>query len=133
MKILIVEKDKIQRINMQHFLTAEGHEVDTVNSGFLALKKINKVTYHIIITDYFMHCPINGIKILQKAKKISRKTEVIFITSQNRDLSICCALYGALDYLKKPVNMNLLSLLLSQLQKNKHVVKLFGSLIKNFA
>ncbi|MFY7653324.1 MAG: response regulator, partial [Chitinophagaceae bacterium] len=57
---------------------------------------------NLIILDYYLEGELNGLDTLQRIKKESPETQVIFLTSQaNMQVALNSLRFGAFDYIEK--------------------------------
>ncbi len=126
-KVLIVddEADIVQRL--RKILTKEGFEVVTASDGREALDVFKQEQPGLVITDIAMP-EINGIDLLRRIKKLSPQTEVIIVTGHgDYDTAIQVLRENALDYIKKPLDLeNLLVALDRYLEKSGALKKEFS-------
>lgn len=101
-KILLVDDEEAILLSFRKFLQAENYEVTTATSGEEALSKIAAGQYDLVITDLIME-GVDGIKVLQEAKKLNPELVVFILTGYGDLTSAIDALrLGADDYLLKP-------------------------------
>lgn len=111
--ILIVDDIRANIIALKKTLEFHNIEVDTAESGDEALKKILKINYCLIIMDVQMP-GLDGfevVKILSGNKK-TKDIPVIFLSAINIEKKYIFKGYetGAVDYITKPVDTDLLIL-----------------------
>jgi signal transduction histidine kinase len=111
--ILIVDDIKANIIALKKTLELHNIEVDTAESGEEALKKILKIDYSLIIMDVQMP-GLDGfevVKILSGSKK-TKEIPVIFLSAISIEKKYIFKGYetGAVDYVTKPVDTDLLIL-----------------------
>ncbi len=111
--ILIVDDSQENIISLKKVLEKNDFEVDTASSGEEALKKILKKSYVLIILDVQMP-GMDGFEVAEVVKGYSRakETAIIFLSAAKADVSMITRGYstGALDYISKPVDINILLL-----------------------
>lgn len=111
--ILIVDDSQENIISLKKVLEKNDFEVDTASSGEEALKKILKKSYVLIILDVQMP-GMDGFEVAEVVKGYSRakETAIIFLSAATADVSMITRGYatGALDYISKPVDINILLL-----------------------
>ncbi len=111
--ILIVDDSQENIISLKKVLEKNDFEVDTASSGEEALKKILKKSYVLIILDVQMP-GMDGFEVAEVVKGYSRakETAIIFLSATKADVSMITRGYstGALDYISKPVDINILLL-----------------------
>ncbi|MEE8399021.1 MAG: response regulator [Desulfobacterales bacterium] len=105
-KVLIVDDEEEIIRRLGRILTKEGFEVVSAADGREGLDVFKRETPGLVITDVAMP-EINGIELLHRIKKISPETEVIVVTGHgDYDMAIQVLRENALDYLKKPVDLD---------------------------
>ncbi len=105
-KILVVDDEKLTCMNIKHVLEKKGYEVYGALSGEEALNYINKINFDLIITDLKMK-EVDGLSVLDAAKKASPSTEVIIITGYATVSSAVEALKkGSFHFLSKPIKLD---------------------------
>lgn len=101
-KILVIDDEEIICRLLEDSLSDQGYTVTTVRSGSEALKKIEKESFDVVITDIRMP-EITGIKILEEVKKINSQTMVIVMTGfASVETAQEAIRLGAYDYVTKP-------------------------------
>lgn len=110
--ILIVDDIQANKIALKRTLETHGINVDTAESGEEALKKIFKIDYSLIIMDVQMP-GLDGfevVKILSENQK-TKDIPVIFLSASIEKKFIFKGYEtGAVDYITKPVDIDLLIL-----------------------
>ena len=108
--ILLVDDSAIIRKLLNQMLSAEGHMVHEAKDGTGALTYLYNQPFDLIILD--IHMPVlNGVQLLKKIQQNERFQHIpIIIISGNEDMEMIieCIKLGAVDYLTKPVNGQLL-------------------------
>ncbi|MBU8881555.1 hybrid sensor histidine kinase/response regulator [Kaistella sp. DKR-2] len=111
--ILIVDDAPENIISLKKVLEKNGFEVDTASSGEEALKKILKKSYVLIILDVQMP-GMDGFEVAETISGYSRakETAIIFLSAASSNVNLITRGYssGGLDYISKPVDMNILLL-----------------------
>lgn len=111
--ILIVDDSPENIISLKKVLEKNGFEVDTAFSGEEALKKILKKSYVLIILDVQMP-GMDGFEVAEAISGYSKakETAVIFLSAASANVNLITKGYssGGLDYISKPVDMNILLL-----------------------
>ncbi|WP_426326954.1 hybrid sensor histidine kinase/response regulator [Pedobacter sp. R-06] len=111
--ILIVDDRPENLISLQKVLQAHSFEVDTASSGEEALKKVLKNNYVLIILDVQMP-DMDGFEVAETISGFSKAkdTAIIFLSAVNTELKFITKGYlsGGLDYITKPVDINVLLL-----------------------
>jgi len=111
--ILIVDDTPENLISLKKVLERHNFEVDTAASGEEALKKVLKNAYVLIILDVQMP-GMDGFEVAEAISGYSKakETAIIFLSAANTELNFITKGYssGGLDYITKPVDMNILLL-----------------------
>lgn len=99
--ILIVDDESELRELLSRILQFEGYDTQTGHDGISALKKIEKLQPHVVITDVQMP-GMRGTDLVTEIKKLSPNTEVICLTAYgNIQDGVQAIKNGAYDYLEK--------------------------------
>jgi len=111
--ILIVDDTPENLISLKKVLERNDFEVDTASSGEEALRKVLKKSYVLIILDVQMP-GMDGFEVAQAISGYSKAkdTAIIFLSAANTETKFITRGYssGGLDYITKPVEMNVLLL-----------------------
>ncbi|MEA2103493.1 MAG: sigma-54 dependent transcriptional regulator [Candidatus Cloacimonadota bacterium] len=108
MKILIIEDDPTQLKILKEFFQSNDFMVYKALNGEEGLELFKQNPIDIVITDYRMP-RMNGKEVLKKIVKINPLTAVIIITAySNVDDAVELIKTGAFDYIKKPINLDIL-------------------------
>ena len=111
--ILIVDDAPENIISLKRVLEKNDFEVDTASSGEEALKKILKKSYVLIILDVQMP-GMDGFEVAEAISGYSKakETAIIFLSAASANVNLITKGYssGGLDYISKPVDMNILLL-----------------------
>jgi two-component system response regulator HydG len=102
-KILVIDDDNDMCLLLNRFLTRNGYEVATTNSGTAALGWLQKNTPDLILCDYRLD-DMTGVTLLPKMKELHPAAPVIIITgySDVKD-AVEVMKIGAYDYVTKPL------------------------------
>ena len=113
-RILIIDDEKKMVNLLDAILTDEGYEVECCYSGTDGIKSINENEYDIVLTDLKMK-PVDGLEVLEKAKKSNPETVVIMMTAfASAETAVQAMKNGAYDYLIKPFKTEELLLILER-------------------
>ena len=124
LKILVVDDDPVTRTLLTKRLIREGHTVDSAENGRVAIEKLSREFHDVVLTDLMMPGGVDGIGVLEEAKRTNIKTEVVLITAHaSVDNAIEAMKKGATDYLQKPINFDELFLRLDKISSLKMLVK----------
>ncbi len=123
LSILVVDDDPVIRRLLQQRLAKEDHDVTTADDGCHAQSILQKRSFHVILTDLMMPNEIGGIELLERAKNMHPKTEVILITAHSSiDTAVEAMKKGAADYLEKPINFDELFIRLEKISNLKEIM-----------
>ncbi|MBL4704985.1 MAG: response regulator [Flavobacteriales bacterium] len=121
--ILIVDDLKENLLVLDTLLKEEGYLVDKSTSGEDALKKCMKNDYDLFILDVQMPT-MDGFELAQYLKNVNRTKHIpiIFVTALSQDIKHVKKGFdsGAMDYLPKPIDRELLKLKVRTFLEHKH-------------
>ena len=104
-RILIVEDDRPQADAINEALARVGYACVVVTEPGRALDLLEDNGFDLVVTDLMMH-EVDGIEILQEAKRADATTEVIVITGHGSiETAVQAMRDGAWDYITKPLNL----------------------------
>ncbi|MEJ6980129.1 response regulator [Pedobacter sp. P351] len=113
--ILLAEDNELSRLITAKILTDEGYNVVLAVDGMDALMELSKQHFDLILTDISMP-NITGYQLLEYLKTKNIKIPVVFLTSHiSEEDEIKGLEQGAVEYLRKPITKNLLSLRVNKL------------------
>ncbi len=102
--ILVVDDEPSIVKGLRFSLEQEGYKVDEALDGEIALEKIQKNKFDIILLDVMLPV-INGIEVCQRVRENS-DVPIIMLTAKGDDMDKILGLeYGADDYMTKPFNI----------------------------
>ena len=107
-KILIVEDEASIRRVLVKILSEEdkSHEIYEAEDGLIALNKIKKENFDLILCDIKMP-KMDGIEVLEFTKKIKPETPIIMISGHgDLETAVDSMKKGAYDYISKPPDLN---------------------------
>ncbi len=117
MDILIVDDEKSIRLTTSLALEAEGHYVETVEDGTLAVKRSKEENFDLVFLDLRLGDE-DGLEILQKILAIKPQQLVtIFTAHASISTAVKATQLGAFDYLEKPFTPDQLRAILIKAQK----------------
>lgn len=103
-KILVVDDEKGMCEGIMKVLSLEGYNVDTVESGLEAIKKINSGKYRLAFIDLKLP-DIDGIEIIKNINKDN--IDIVIITAHATvETAVSAMKFGASDYIKKPFDLS---------------------------
>jgi len=120
--MLIIDDDNSILKMLTLFFQNAGYKVRSEQQGMTALALLDIEIFDIVITDLMLG-DISGMEILEKAKKVSPKTEVIIITGHSSvDTAVKAMKDGAFDYITKPVDVVELNVVVQKAQERQQMV-----------
>ena len=112
--ILVVDDEADIREVLEIALVDEGYQVLLAEDGKKAMAVFLEKRPPIVITDIKMPA-MGGVELLRQIKQENRDTEVLMITGHgDMALTIASLKFGAMDFITKPVNVDILTLAVSK-------------------
>jgi two-component system OmpR family response regulator len=122
-RILIVDDDKEIRDFMQSLLEKDGFIVKTLGDPTLVEDEVRQGDYHVLILDLMMP-KMDGIEVLKKIRAIDSDIAVVIFTAHpNLDSAVASMKLDAVDYIKKPFNVDEFREVLSRVMKKKGLAR----------
>jgi DNA-binding NtrC family response regulator len=113
-KVLLIEDEKISREQLAKVIRKEGFEVLEAENGRVGLDVFKKELPEIVVTDVKMP-DVDGLEVMHTVRRFSKNVQIILITAFGETDTVIAALReGALDYLKKPLDLDQLTLALGR-------------------
>jgi len=106
-RILVVDDYSPTRDLIRDALSQSGHyEISEAENGIEALDRIRESPFDLVISDVMMPV-MGGMELLNRLRSINPDTAVIMMTAQPAlDLTVSAMKKGAVDFLKKPFNID---------------------------
>src|SRR5437773_4102910 len=121
-RILGVDADLLVREALRDTLSAEGHEVQAVESAALAMAELEKQEADLVLADLSLP-RVSGLELLDRVKKSWPTTEVIVITGQGSIATAVDAIKrGAYHYVTKPFTADEILHLVGQALERRRLV-----------
>ncbi len=122
-RILIVDDDKAICDYMQTLLEKDGFIVKTVSDPTLVEDEVRAGDYHVMILDLMMP-KLDGIEVLKRVRAIDSDIAVVIFTAHpNLDSAVASMKLDAVDYLKKPFNVDEFRDVLARVMKKKGLAR----------
>ncbi len=122
-RILIVDDELIIRESLVGWLKKSGHEVRAVDGGQAALQLMEEAYFDLVFLDVKMP-DVGGLEILQTIKARQPDVMVVMITAFGSvENAVQAMKLGANDYLMKPFDPELLSVLVDKLLAQKRLIE----------
>jgi DNA-binding NtrC family response regulator len=121
MHIMVVDDELIIRESFSLWFQKSGHFVETAESGFKALERLEKDAFDVLFVDIKMP-GMDGIQLLEKVKETYPNTFVVIITAFGTiETAVKAMKLGASDYLLKPFKPQQLTLVMEKLVQQKRL------------
>ena len=107
-KILVIEDEAAIRRVLVKILSEESksYEVEAAEDGLMGIEMIKKTDYDLVLCDIKMP-KMDGIEVLEAAKKIKPETAMVMISGHgDLDTAVKTMRMGAFDYISKPPDLN---------------------------
>ncbi|HKO53731.1 MAG TPA: response regulator [Polyangiaceae bacterium] len=122
-RILIVDDDKAICDFMQSLLEKDGFIVKTLSDSTLVEDEVRQGDYHVLILDLMMP-KMDGIEVLKKIRTIDSDIAVVIFTAHpNLDSAVASMKLDAVDYIKKPFNVDEFREVLARVMKKKGLAR----------
>lgn len=108
-RILVVEDEDTLRVNIERFLSREGHEVVSAATGTDALAMLDEQSFDVVLTD--LRLPgADGLAVLERAQTAHPDAVILLMTAYaSIDSAVEALRRGAHDYLLKPISLKALA------------------------
>lgn len=122
-RILIVDDDKAICDYMQTLLEKDGFTVKTLSDPTLVEDEVRTGEYHVMILDLMMP-KLDGIEVLKRVRGVDSDIAVVIFTAHpNLDSAVASMKLDAVDYLKKPFNVDEFRDVLARVMKKKGLAR----------
>lgn len=122
-RILIVDDDRAICDLMQMLLEKDGFVVKTVSDPTLVEDEVRQGSYHVIILDLMMP-KLDGIEVLRRIRGVDTDIAVVIFTAHpNLDTAVTSMKLDAVDYIKKPFNVDEFREVLARVMKKKGLAR----------
>ena len=120
-RILIVDDHKEIRDLLSKFFLSSGYEVESVEDGEMAMRKVKKKRYDLIVTDYMMP-KMDGIVLLKKLKMDNPQLSILIISGSAVEEAFFTQ-SGADAFLAKPLDLLRMKILVEKILNSKQILK----------
>jgi two-component system, OmpR family, response regulator len=122
-RIMIVDDDRAICDYMQTLLERDGYEVKTMTDPLTVEEEVRVGGYHLIILDLMMP-KLDGIELLRRIRKIDNDIAVVIFTgSPNLESAVASMKLDAVDYIKKPFNVDEFREVLGRVMRKKGLAR----------
>jgi len=121
-RVLVIDDDDLVRQTLQEWLTQEGYDVRSAESGREGLAQLETGVFDAAMLD--IHLPdMTGIQILEAMKGRDPEIDVVIMTGYPQlETAIQALRLGAYDYLTKPIEWVSLRLLLKRMIERRYLL-----------
>jgi DNA-binding NtrC family response regulator len=122
-RVLVVDDEQAQAIFLTEALEMYDYRAEGVTSAVEALVRLRGGAYDVLITDLKMP-EMSGLELLQQALQIRPGLSVIVVTAHGTvETAVEAMKLGAEDYLRKPVELVELQLVLRRIREKRQLVE----------
>jgi two-component system response regulator AtoC len=123
-RILIVDDEPNIRSGLARALCGEADDTTTASNGTEALALFRQQHHHLVITDLKMPAPVSGLDLVKQIKHERPETLILVITAHGSvETAVEAMRQGAHDYLSKPVDVNMLRLLVRNAREHHRLME----------
>ncbi|RKY00591.1 sigma-54-dependent Fis family transcriptional regulator [Candidatus Poribacteria bacterium] len=123
--ILVVSSDKKLRESISYAIDQEGYRIVPVSNQVEALNCLDREEVDVVVCE--LKAPgVDGLKILDVAKRRNPEAGVILVTGQNTidvDVAVKAMRAGADDFLTKPVNLEKLRIIIGRVLERQELIQ----------
>jgi DNA-binding NtrC family response regulator len=122
-RILIVDDEEIVIRSCLRILDGDEFQVEAVQDGREALRKIEENPYDVVVLDIMMP-NIDGLEVLRRVKETHPNVDVIMVTGLSQiDTAVQAMKLGAFDYLSKPFEPDELKLVVQRALERRRLLQ----------
>ncbi len=122
-RILVVDDEEIVVQSCLRILGSGDYDVEAVQDGWEALRKIDENDYDVLILDIMMP-EIDGMEVLQRVKETHPDVDVIMVTGHSQiETAVRSMKLGAFDYLPKPFDPDELELVVERALERRRLLQ----------
>lgn len=137
-KILVIDDEAAIREVLSASLQDEGFNVATAHDGESGLKIFSEFAPDVVLLDVWMPGNFDGLEVLQKIHQQASHAEVVIMSGHGTiETAVKATKLGAWDFVEKPLSMDKISILISNIlsmqEERKEKGTLLNRLRKNIA
>jgi DNA-binding NtrC family response regulator len=122
-KILIVDDELSVRTSLEEWFLEDGFDVETAEDGAVALTKMDRGPFDLILLDLKMP-GMDGIAVQKQIRSIDQHATIVILTAYaSVDTAVEALKLGAYDYVTKPVDPDELSNLVRNALRQKELAE----------
>lgn len=138
-RILICDDDPAICAYMETLLTKDGCDVTTLSDPLKVEEEVKNGDYHLVVLDVMMP-KLDGLQVLERIRKQDSDVAVVMFTGYpNLESAVASMKLDAVDYIKKPFNVDEFREVLARVIKKKGIArtpeevlhKVIGETIRN--
>ncbi len=116
-KVMLVDDEEIVCKRLKTALEKDGYSIDVFQDGESAVQRLSREQYDIVVTDVRME-DVNGLDVLEAARKGSPRTKIIMITGfATAEIAREAQAKGAFAFIAKPFRPKDLRALLEKAER----------------
>ena len=122
-RILVVDDEEIVIRSCLRILGGDEYQVEAVQDGREALRKIEENPYDVMILDIMMP-NMDGLEVLRRVKETHPDVDVIMVTGLSQiDTAVQAMKLGAFDYISKPFEPDELKLVVQRALERRQLLQ----------
>ena len=122
-RILVVDDEEIVIKSCLRILDSDDYQVEAVQDGREALRKIEENHYDVMILDIMMPS-LDGLEVLRRVKETHPNVDVIMITGLSQiDTAVQAMKLGAFDYISKPFEPDELKMVVQRALERRRLLE----------
>jgi DNA-binding NtrC family response regulator len=122
-RILVVDDEEIVIRSCLRILDGDDFQVEAVQDGREALRKVEENPYDVMILDIMMP-NIDGLEVLRRVKETHPNVDVIMVTGLSQiDTAVQAMKLGAFDYISKPFEPDELKLVVQRALERRRLLQ----------
>ncbi len=123
-QILIVDDEVNIRSGLAKALGGEADEIATAKDGAEALSLFRRAHHQLVITDLKMPGSLPGLELIKEIKHERPETLLLVMTAYGTvETAVEAMRHGAYDYVSKPVDLNMLRLLVRKVREHYRLMQ----------
>ncbi len=113
-RVLVIEDDETARKQLAKVIRKEGYQVLVAEDGRAGVELFKKELPEIVVTDLKMP-GVDGMEVMHTVRRLSPDVQIILVTAFGKTDTVIMAIReGALDYIKKPIDLDQLTVALGR-------------------
>jgi two-component system OmpR family response regulator len=123
LRILVIDDDKAICEYVTTILEKDGFAVTSITNPLLAESAVREEDYHLVILDMMMP-KMDGVEVLKALRKVDSDIAVVVFTGfPNLDTAVAAMKLEAVDYIKKPFQVEELREVVQRVMKKKGLTR----------